>query len=71
MQLFYARMSMRRVRKAYQHADPVPLRVGREQLAFNPGRDLFPFQLGPPRQRGQHWFLPGLLGNTKRKARLQ
>ena len=51
MQLFYARMSMCRVtrapRKTYQHADPVPLRVGREQLAFDPGGDLLPFGFGP------------------------
>src|SRR2546421_9918191 len=49
MQLFHARMRMggvaRAGREAHQHADPVPLRVGREQLAFNPGRDLFPFRL--------------------------
>src|SRR5512132_3705680 len=49
MQLFYARMSMRWVtragREADQHADPVPFRVAREELAFNPGRDLFPFRL--------------------------
>ena len=51
MQLFHARMSMRGVtragREAHQHADPVPFRVGREQLAFDSGRDLFPFRLGP------------------------
>src|SRR5512132_3954989 len=50
MQLFYARMRMgwvtRAGRQPYQHADPVPFRVGREQLAFDPGRDLFPFRLG-------------------------
>src|SRR5438105_12728337 len=43
MQLFNARMRMRRVagarREAYQHADPVSFHVGREQLAFDPGRD--------------------------------
>jgi quercetin dioxygenase-like cupin family protein len=51
MQLFYARMRMRGItragRETYQHADAVPFRVGREQLAFDPGRDLFPFRLGP------------------------
>src|SRR6266436_2852346 len=40
MQLFYARMRMgwviRAGRQPYQHADPVPFRVGREQLAFDP-----------------------------------
>ena len=46
-------------------------RVGREQLAFDPGRDLFPFRLGPLPRRRRHWWLPGLLGDTKRKARLQ
>src|SRR6266513_4665803 len=43
MQLFCARVGMRRVTRArceaYQHADPVPFRVGREQLAFDSGRD--------------------------------
>src|SRR5690242_7242185 len=38
MQLLDARMRMRRVgcagREADQHADPLPFRVGREQLAF-------------------------------------
>src|SRR5205085_12046130 len=52
MQLFFARMRMRWVtragRKAYQHADPISFIVGREQLAFDPGRDMFPFRLGPP-----------------------
>src|ERR1700751_5069203 len=75
MQLFCAGMVMRRVtgagREAYQHADPVPLRVGRQQLAFDPGRDLFPFRLGPPSCRRQHRLLAGLLGDAKRKARLQ
>src|SRR5687768_17216197 len=50
MELFYARMSMRGIartgREADQHADPVPFRIAREQLAFDPGRDLFPFRLG-------------------------
>ena len=58
MQLFHARMRMRGVtragREAHQHADPVPFRVGREQLAFDPGRDLFPFRLGPLPRRRQH-----------------
>src|ERR1700752_3448785 len=66
MQLFGARMTMRGVggagREAYQHADPVPLRVGREQLAFDAGRDLFPFRLGPGlARRRQHGFFSGLL----------
>src|SRR5919202_17470 len=47
MQLFHTRMRMRRVARAgceaYQHADPVPFRVGRQQLAFDARRDLFPF----------------------------
>src|SRR6185295_8230451 len=75
MQLFYVRMRMpwitRAGRKAYQHADPVPLRVGREQLAFNPGRDLFPFRLGPPPRRRQHRLLPRLVGDATCKAGLQ
>ena len=75
MQLFDARMRMRRVtragREAHQHADPVPFRVGREQLAFDPGRDLFPFRLGPPPRRRQHRRFSRLLGDAKRKARLQ
>src|SRR6185503_14001738 len=75
MQLFYACMSMRGVtgagREAYQHANPVSCGIGREQLAFDPGRNLFPFRLGPlPRQR-QHWLLAGLRGDAKREARLQ
>ena len=49
----------------------MPFRVGREQLAFDPGRDLFPFRLGPLLRRRQHRLLPGLLGNTKRKPPLQ
>src|SRR5438105_9707511 len=79
MQLFDARMRMRRItratRQAHQHADPVPFRVGREQLAFDPGRDLFPFRLGPSllarARRRQHRFFPGLLRDTTRKPRLQ
>src|SRR5204862_2172636 len=51
MQLFCTRMSMRWVtsaqRQAHHHADPGSLHFGREQLAFDPGRDLFPFRLGP------------------------
>ena len=68
MQLFDARMSMCRItcarREAYQHADSVPLCVGREQLAFNPSRDRFPFRLGPPLCRRQHRSIPGLLGDA-------
>src|ERR1051326_1201874 len=79
MQLFDARMRMRRVtgagRQAHQHADPVPYHVGREQLAFDPGRDLLPFRLGPSllarAHRRQHRFFPGLLGDATRQARLQ
>jgi hypothetical protein len=67
MQLFYAGMSMRWVTRAgrqpYQHADPVPLRVGREQLAFDPWRDLFPFRFGPLQRRRRHWLLPRLIGD--------
>jgi hypothetical protein len=74
MQLFYARMRMRGVtragREAYQHADAVPFRVGREQLAFDPGRDLFPFRLGPLPRRRQHRLFPRLLRDAKRKAPL-
>src|SRR6185295_9608798 len=69
MQLFYACMSMRGVtgagREAYQHAYLMLFGVGREQLAFDPGRDLFPFRLGPlPRQR-QHWWRAGLRGDAQ------
>src|SRR4029079_2412380 len=46
MQLFYASMSMRGItgagREAYEHANSVPFGVGRKQLAFDPGRNLFP-----------------------------
>src|SRR4029453_15573297 len=52
MQFFYARMSVRRVacarRKPYQHAYPMSFRVTREQLAFDPGRNPFPFRVKPP-----------------------
>src|SRR6476620_10096714 len=75
MQFFYARMRMgwvaRAGRQPYQHADPVPFGVGREQLAFDPGRDLFPFRLGPLPRRWRHRLFPGLLGNAKRKTPLQ
>src|SRR6185295_10402871 len=75
MQLFYACMSMRGVsgagRETYQHANPVPCGVGRQQLAFDPGRNLFPFRFGPLRRRRQHWLLAGLLGDAQREARLQ
>src|SRR6185436_4082631 len=75
MQLFYARMSMRGVtragREADQHADPVVFRVAREQFAFDPGRDLFPFRLRPLPRRRQHRLFPGLFGDTKGKPRLQ
>src|SRR5207248_9243920 len=72
MQLFDARMRMRRItragREAYQHADPVSFRVGREQLAFDPGRDLFPFRFGPLPRRRQHRLFPGILRDAKRQA---
>src|SRR5437764_6353560 len=79
MQLFDTGMRMRRVagagREAYQHADPVPIGIGRQQLAFDPGRDLFPFRLGPSllavARRRQHRWLARLLGDTTRKTRLQ
>src|SRR5437588_9563955 len=55
MQLFDACVSMRRITRAglqaHQHADPMPFGVSREQLAFDPGRDRFPFRLGPPPRR--------------------
>src|SRR5882672_9010715 len=75
MQFFFARMRMRGVaragREAYQHADAVPLRVGREQLAFDPGRDLFPFRLGPlPRPR-QYRLISRPLRDAKCKPPLQ
>jgi hypothetical protein len=41
-------------RRAYRHANPLPFGVGGEQLAFDPGRDLFPFRLGPALRRRQH-----------------
>jgi hypothetical protein len=44
---------------------------GREQLAFDPGRDLFPFRLGRLTRRRQHRLFPRLLGDTKRKTRPQ
>src|SRR6185503_20812296 len=75
MQFFYAGMSMRGVtgagREANQHANPVPCGVGRKQLAFDSGRNLFPFRLGPMSRRRQHWLLAGLLGDAKREACLQ
>jgi hypothetical protein len=44
MQLLWGCMRMcgvaRAGRAAYEHADAVPFRVGREQLALDPGRDL-------------------------------
>ena len=52
MQFFQSRMAMRRVfsswRKPDQHADAAFLLIGREQLARNAGRRLFPFWLRPP-----------------------
>src|SRR6185369_6032610 len=71
MQFFHARMTMRWItragRQAYQHADPVPFRVGREQLAFDPGRDLLPVRLGPPppcrELWRQHRLFPRLFGD--------
>jgi hypothetical protein len=75
MQLFDARMSMRRVtgagRQPYQHADPVPFRVGRQQLAFDPWRNLFPFRLRPLQHRQRHRLFPRLLGDPKGKTLLQ
>jgi len=75
MQLFDARVGMRGVtgagRKAHEHANPVPLCVRREQLAFDPRRDLLPFGLGPLSRRWQYRRLPGLLGDATRKASLQ
>src|SRR6185369_9860402 len=75
MQLFYARMSMRGVsgagREAYQHANTMSFGVGRQQLAFDPGRNLYPVRLEPlPRQR-QHWWIASLLGDAKREPCLQ
>src|SRR5438309_9996136 len=40
-------------REAHKNADPVSFDVGREQLALDPGRDLFPFRLGPLLLRSQ------------------
>src|SRR5256885_12035291 len=40
----YAVLCFNNKREADQHADPVPFRVGREQLAFAAGCDLFPFR---------------------------
>src|ERR1041384_3434418 len=61
MQLFDARMCMcwvtRARRETYQHTDPLPFCIGREQLAFDSRRDLFPFRLGPllyRRQEARH-----------------
>src|SRR5262245_15512034 len=75
MQLFHARMRVRWVTRAGrepdQHADPVPFRIAREQLAFNPGRDLFPFRLGPLPRRRRHRPFPRHLGDAKRKTSLQ
>src|SRR5688572_1787809 len=75
IQLFCACMSMRRVsharRETYQHADPVPFDIGREQLTFDPRRDLFPFRIGPLARRRQHWLLARLLGDAKCKAGLE
>ncbi len=75
MQFFHAGMGMSRVtragREAYQHADLLPLRVGRKQLAFNPRCNLFPFWLSPPLPGRQHQWLAALARNTQRKARLQ
>jgi len=75
MQLFDARVCMRGVtgagRKAHEHANPVPFCVRRQQLAFDPRRDLLPFGLGPLSRRRQYRLLPGLLGDATRKASVQ
>ena len=51
MQFFPSRVALRRVfsswRKPDQHADALFLLIGREQLAGNAGRRLFPFWLCP------------------------
>src|ERR1043166_7894227 len=75
MELFYARMSMRGVsgagREAYQHANSMPFGVGRQQLAFDPGRNLYPVRLEPLLRQRQHRLLAGLLANAKREPCLQ
>src|SRR6185369_7423506 len=58
-------------REAYQHANSVPSSVGREQLAFDAGRHLFPFRLRPLRRGRQDRLLAGLLGDAKREACLE
>jgi len=72
MQLLDSRVGVRGVtragREAYQHANAVPLRVGRKQLAFDSRRDLLPFRLGPLSRRWQHRLFPSLLGDAKRVA---
>jgi hypothetical protein len=50
MQFFNSGMAVLRIvrprREPYQHADPVFLRIGREQLAGDARRHFFPFRLG-------------------------
>src|SRR5215212_1145575 len=71
MQLFGTRVGVRRVmrarRQAHQHADPMPGAVGRQQLAFDAGRDLLPIGLRPSLRRG----LAGLPTDPPRETRLQ
>jgi hypothetical protein len=46
----------------------MPLGVSRQQLAFDPGRYLFPWRLGPPSSRRQYRLFPRLVGDAKRQT---
>src|ERR1044072_4343476 len=68
MQFFYSCVSMRWITRsgceAHKHADPLPFRVRREQLAFDAGGDLFPFRLRPLTCGRNHWFLANFIGKA-------
>src|SRR5579883_2420075 len=76
MQLLGRRMGMRGIarvrRQAHQHADPVPLAIGCQQLAFDAGRHFLPCRLGPARPRRRHrcrWFCRYPLGDPRFQRR--
>src|SRR5579871_35443 len=75
MKFFHVRMRVRGImrsgRETYQHADPLSFRVIRQELAFDSGRDLFPFRLRPRLYRRDHRRFSRIFRNALCKTRFQ
>jgi hypothetical protein len=75
VQLFITGMTMGRIpcawRKTDQHADPASFRIDCQQLAFNAGRNVRPFRLGPLWSRRRHQRLSAFCRDAGGQTRLQ